>query len=200
MIVWRALPPWLLRAWPVIALLPLFVAHYVAIALLPGSTQMVNKVAGSVLQSAGGLLILFSIDQNLGLFRNESFLSTILSWLKSFPINRNITLHVAAGTIHASGSSVSGMTAFLPASSIEERVKELERAVQTLRDNLHAEVEKLNAQITNAQSELTQKIDVTNKKVASLAERVEEATVGGMKLQAFGVLLALYGAVTSVFA
>ena len=45
-----------------------------------------------------------------------------------------------------------------------------------------------------------QSLYVTNKKVESLAERIEEATVGGMKLQAFGVLLALYGAVTSVFA
>ncbi len=181
-------------------MLPLFVAHYVAVALLPGNTQMVNKVAGSILQSTGGLLILISIDQNLGLFRNESFLSTIVSWLKSFPISRNVTVHVASGALHASAGSVSATTASLRASSIEERVNELERAVQMLRDHLRGEVEKLNAQITSAQSALTQSIDATNKEISSLAERLEETTVGGMKLQAFGVLLALYGAVTSVFA
>jgi uncharacterized protein YoxC len=200
MINWPALLPWLLRAWPVLALAPLFIAHYFAITLLPSSPEAVNNVVGSVLQFTGGLLILYSIDQNLGLFRDESFFSTILSWFMSFPIKRNIVVRSPASSMHAAMSTAAGLTGFLPASSIEERVKELERAMQTLRDNLRGEVERLNARIANAQNEFTQSVDATNAKVASLAKRIEEATVGGMKLQAFGVLLALYGAVTSVFA
>ena len=37
-------------------------------------------------------------------------------------------------------------------------------------------------------------------KLADISQRLEHASVGGFKFQALGVLLAIYGAVTSVFA
>jgi hypothetical protein len=36
--------------------------------------------------------------------------------------------------------------------------------------------------------------------MAELRRKIEHAAVGGFKIQAFGVLLAVYGAITSVFA
>ena len=40
----------------------------------------------------------------------------------------------------------------------------------------------------------------TSTRIIDLSKRLEHAAVGGFKFQALGVLFALYGAVTSVFA
>lgn len=43
-------------------------------------------------------------------------------------------------------------------------------------------------------------MDATATQLLDLTKKVEHAAAGGFKLQAFGVLLAIHGAVTSVFA
>jgi len=49
---------------------------------------MVNKVTGTVLQVVGGLIVLYSVNANLGLFREQHFGNIIVGWFKSFPLFR----------------------------------------------------------------------------------------------------------------
>lgn len=200
MINWRALPSWLFRAWPAFSLLPLFALHYLALSHFSGQTLMVNKITGSALQIVGGFLILVSIDQNLGLFHNESVISAISAWFKSFPLKRSVILGTATGSVSASSSATGLSTVAIAPTTLEGRISALENGLEALRVQLHGEINKLNTRIAHAQNDLQHALENTNARLGSLTKQLEDATVGGAKLQAFGVLLAVYGAITSVFA
>ena len=79
MIHWRRLTPWLVRAWPVFALVPVAACHAFALRAAPADPVFVNKLVGMSLQVIGGLLVLYSVNDNLGLFRSQSLKSTIVS-------------------------------------------------------------------------------------------------------------------------
>lgn len=200
MIHWRGLFPWTLRAWPVLALIPVGLAHFVAIRTFPNDTVMVHKLTGMSLQLLGGLLVLFSVNDNLGLFWSQSFKSTIFIWLKEFPVVRE-PISISAHASSVSSSSSFGLATVHQAhSTIEERIAELERMLQDFRKQLQLEIQTINTQIETTRSALQQQIGDTSNKVSDLSKRLEHAAVGGFKLQILGVLLAVYGALTSVFA
>lgn len=200
MILWRELPAWLKRAWPFWASLPAFAIHWLALSEFPASPQMVNKVVGMVLQVSGGLLILYSINDNLGLFRRQSLLAAAVAWFKSFPRKgKNITIQLSGVSAAALAGSASVSTR-RPPTTLEERVEYLESTLVKHRQVVAEGFANAQRCLEGAKSELHGRIDKTAGQVADLSQKVEHAAIGGFKLQGFGVLLAIYGAITSVFA
>lgn len=200
MIVWRRLPAWLLRAWPVLALAPFFLVHSLAVHLFPANVVWVHKIMGLCLQFLGGVLILWSVNDNLGLFRQTSLPKAFFAWVREFPIRRNVVLMAGTGVATASSSAAALSVGRRPPVTIEERIAELELQVKEVRAEFKEQLVAISGQLEAAKSDLTAKIQSTDGKISSLSERVEKVAVGGFKLQAFGVLLAVYGAVTSVLA
>lgn len=200
MIHWRELPAWLMRAWPFWALLPAFATHWLALTAFPASPQMVNKVAGMMLQVSGGLLILYAVNDNLGLFRRQSLLATAVAWFKAFPRKgKNISIQLSGVSAAALSGSASVSTRKSP-TTLEERVEYLESTIAKHRQEVAEGFANARRTLEGAKSELHARVDSTAGKLAELSQKVEHAAVGGFKLQGFGVLLAIYGAVTSVFA
>ena len=161
---------------------------------------MVNKVAGMTLQLTGGLLILYSINDNLGLFRSQSLLVAAIAWFKSFPVaGKSVTIQLSGvGAAGMVGSASITMSATLK--TIDERVARLEEGLTSLRQEVAANVTLAHRQLLEAKVELGDRISATADLVSDLTKKLEHTAVGGFKLQAFGVLLAIYGAITSVFA
>lgn len=200
MIRWRHLLPWLYRAWPVLALIPVGLIHTAALRMFPSETVMVNKLAGMLLQVLGGLLVLYSVNDNLGLFRAQSLASAVITWLKAFPLVRKPITVSARGSAVASATGTLSATVQRSINTVEERVAELERLLKELQNQLQKEVQAIATRIEATRNEFQQQIAETSNKVADLSKRLEHAAVGGFKFQALGVLLAVYGSVTSVFA
>ena len=65
MIHWRRLTPWLMRAWPVLALVPVAACHAIALRAVPSDIVFINKLVGMSLQVLGGLLILYSVKKGM---------------------------------------------------------------------------------------------------------------------------------------
>jgi hypothetical protein len=199
MILWRELPAWLWRAWPFLALLPVFAAHWVALFFLPASAQMVHKVFGMVLQVIGGLLILYSINDNLGLLRRQSLLAAMVAWFKFPWRGKNVTIQLS-GVSAAGVAGSASLSTRKPLTTLEERVEYLESTLAEHRQEVAEGFTNARRSLEGAKSELHGRIDTTVGQVAELSQKVEHAAVGGFKFQGFGVLLAIYGAITSVFA
>ena len=200
MIHWRRLIPWLLRAWPVLVLAPVAAAHTTALQTFPADTIFVNKLVGMSLQVIGGLVVLYSVNDNLGLFRSQSLTSTVIAWIREFPLVRKPISLVGSASSMASATASMSATATRAVNTIEERVAEVERRLLEVQRQLAQEVHAINVKIEEAKSQLRKQIDETSTRVTDLSKRLEHAAVGGFKFQALGVLLALYGAFTSVFA
>ncbi|UCV05700.1 hypothetical protein [Dechloromonas denitrificans] len=200
MIAWRKLPAWLLRAWPLLALVPFFAVHAVALNAFQGQATWVHKIIGLSLQLLGGLLVLWSVNDNLGLFRKTSLAGTFMAWLRDFPTTNHHLILATNGMANASGSAAVVSVGRKTPTSLEERVAELELLLQELRAELSTKITNLAMRVEASKTELSDLIQATDGKIASLSERVEKVTIGGFKVQAFGVLLAIYGAITSVLA
>jgi hypothetical protein len=199
MIDWHRLPSWTFRAWPVLAMVPVALAHWVAFHLFP-NTAMVNKLVGMTLQILGGLLVLYSINDNLGIFRAQSLSSAVIAWFKDFPLVHEpnpVTIQAKGiGSATACGSLSVNHTL----STVEERIAELERLTQDLQQQLDQKVHAIDIRIEAARSEFQQQIAHTSRKVTDISRQLEHAAVGGFKFQALGVFLVIYGAFTGVFA
>jgi hypothetical protein len=200
MIAWREIPRWSLRAWPVLALLPVFAVHALSLDRFATSTQLVNKLAGMSLQVVGGLIILYSVNDNLGLFRKQSLWGAVVAWVRSFPFARKSVTLSARGSASGSFGGAASISTRKGATTLDERVEHLEQDLRALKLELQAGLNGLQSRIDSTRSELVSRIDETAGKVSELKQKVEAAAVGSFKTQAFGVLLAIYGAVTSVFA
>ena len=201
MIVWRLLPSWLLRAWPVLALVPVGVAHALAWTHFEAHTVLVNKLVGMSLQVLGGTLILYSLDQNLGMFRERSLLATFGQWLREFPLQRETRIVAMVGSCDSVSMSGSGtVTSRRGPSSLEERVAQLELELKEAQESLRRELLAVESRLNGKLSEHGSRLEATRDQLAALSAKVTEVAVGNFKVQAFGVLLAVYGAITSVFA
>lgn len=200
MIHWRRLMPWLFRAWPVLALAPVGAIHAIALRAFPSDPVAIYKLVGMGLQVIGGLLVLYSINDNLGLFRSQSLSSTIIGWLKSFPYVRKPISLSSSASASASLSATISATVDRASNTLEERAAEIERKLVDVQRQLTHEVQAINARIEDTKSELGKQIAETSTRVSDLSKRLEHAAVGGFKFQALVVLLALHGAVTSLFA
>ena len=198
--MFRRLVIWFWRAWPLLVIAALAFSHWRALACFPAETLLVNKLTGTAMQIVGGLIVLYSVDSNLGLFRNQSLVAAITDWFRECPI------FVRPITLTASLTSSSSMSAALPATviragtTIEERLAALEGRFEELRAEIATQNRATHSRIENVKSELSSSIESNQLALRKLYEQVEKATVGGFKQQAFGVMLVIYGAVTSVFA
>lgn len=191
---------WFLRAWPVLAFVPISCVHAGAHQLFPDDTIIVNKIIGTMLQVVGGLLILYSVNANLSLFRDKYLGSIVMGWIKSFPLFRkSVTVSLSGSSSVATSGNVR-ISVRRGANTVEEKIAELERQLDEFRQHINEDIQAINARIEQVHTELS-KADTTNTAILShLSSKLELATVGGFKQQVFGVFLAVYGAVTSVFA
>lgn len=196
----RRLVVWLWRAWPIIVMLFLVGLHLTALAKFQVHSATVNKVAGTIMQIVGGLIILHSVDSNLGIFRNQSLVRVVIAWFRDFPLFKR-TLSLSANL--SASMSASGTLSTLvkrAATTVEERLAEAERQIEELRADLRAKHQALEARIEKVKTDLSASIISNQTDLKRLAEQIEKATVGSFKQQAFGVMLAVYGAATSLFA
>lgn len=191
---------WISRAWPVLAMVPLASAHALAHSLFPTDPTLVNKVTGTALQTTGGLLVLYAINANLGLFRNQHLGDLIIGGLRSFPLFRKPVTLIAAGCAQANASGSGPVSSRRVPTTVDERIAELERQLDEFRTQVNEDLRAATARIDQVHSELSAAAASDAAALSQLSTRLEEATVGGVKQQAFGVMLALYGAVANVFA
>ena len=196
----RRLAIWLWRACPLLAMVLLIGTHFLALVLFASDSVFVNKLTGTVMQIVGGSIVLHSVNSNLGLFRNYSLFSAVLTWFRECPV----FLRSVTGSMNLSiscGVSAS-MTARVVRSptTVEERLTELERGLEELRSGIASQHQAIHSRITTVKTELSSSIASNQAALTKLSQQVEKATIGGFKQQAFGVMLVIYGAITNVFA
>ena len=145
-------------------------------------------------------VILYSINDNLGLFRSQSLLDTFCTWMRAFPIRRKpVTVSLTGvGGISFAGSASASIE--VGPITLEDRVARLERELGNTRREIQQTAAEASRQLEVAKTELNHRIGDAHDRLIQLGKKVEAAAVGGLKLQLFGVLLAVYGAITSVYA
>ena len=78
--------------------------------------------------------------------------------------------------------------------------KRIDSRLDEFRQHVNEDIQAANMRIAQVHTELLKAVATNTATLDQLSSRLELATVDGFKQQAFGVLLTIYGAVTSVFA
>ena len=190
---------WLKDGWPLFAFLAVVALHVACLSVFASHGQFVNKVVGAGLQVSGALIVLASINSNLGLFRNHGLWSRFSSWLLQFPglfrpgTSASLSAEFGMGLTGSATLSTSGPKP-------ENDIARLEAMITVLDAKLTRRVDEIYARISDAREELLALSRANEQTIQKLKNQLEEVTLGGFKQQFFGVLLAAYGAFVSVFA
>ena len=126
----KRLVAWLWRAWPILLVAAIIGLHLLVLKWSPLERRLINKLAGTAMQIAGGLIVLQSIDGNLGIFKKQNLLAVVIGWFREFPfIHRGVTIELS-GVASASAFGRATLTVKRTVSTLEEKVAELERQAE----------------------------------------------------------------------
>jgi hypothetical protein len=156
---------------------------------------VIHKIAGVGLQIVGGAFVLFSLNKNMGVFKQGTLLQRVVRWIRSFPlIKRTVTLQVQS---IASSAAVGTPTirAVQKGRSVEERIEELERRIAECFQEVSKTEERLRKRIESVKAELKSELSEKAKSIAEIESRLVATVVGSANSQVFGILLVFYGTI-----
>ena len=186
--------------WPV--LLPAAFAglHYLIGMKVSIDLSHANKAISLILQLVGGILILYTIDSNLGIMNETSLFSLFLSYIKSFPlIKRSFTLKIDPATMEITGHPVK-LRDGGPTNTIDEKIDYLQKQITWLKEDLNDEVKNIKGMVHSVEKKANILISEIRGSIGSIDRKVKELSASGIKTQIFGVLLMIHGSVSSYYA
>lgn len=184
---------WIWRAWPVIVMGLLIAAHWMLVRALPDNTASIHKWTSASAQGIGGLVVIYSLSQNLGLFGKGGLWAVFIQWLREFPWTIKKAT-VASGTFPAMELTTDSVEisggAYV---GLEGRLLLIEQKLKMANENQTRIEQTLKGEIEQLRGETKKSLQEGQATLVLLSENVKEAAVGGFMPQLFGVMLALYG-------
>lgn len=160
------------------------------------------RYAGTTLQLLGLVTVAIGLSQMRQLFGRPSVSAAVVGWFgrlaNAFTVPEPITGEgfLAAGhaTLTGKGRVVHGIK---PGAPLEERVSVLEKNLDLLRDELDAEVDRLQRKLTAVEASIDREKQVRQEEDAKTVRRIEEVAVGGLHLETVGLFWLILGVVAT---
>jgi len=191
---------WFLRSWPVLIPIFLVVLHYTAISYCPTSSAQINKAFAFGLQLAGGLLILYSIDSNIGIIHNSNIIKVIKKWLAEIPLfKKPPTQTITVGSI-SSKETFGNARVYNTPKTIEEKIFHLQAQIDWVKEDLEKQNISLQQSISKLQKVSFKEIGNMKSQLSSLEGDFKEMSVGSVNPQIMGVLFVVHGSISSYIA
>lgn len=181
--------------------LAVFVAGLLLLpCLLADETSQSIRWWGTLLQAFGIAAVIYGLEKTSKLFGMSGFLGSFISILRHFrnviwPTKQNHLIIAGTGHIKLSGSAVTahGIVSFPEDSSIELRIEFLEK----IQLELQARMSELDKKLAEQDSSLREEIKSTASELREADQdthnKLEEAIVGGIHIEAVGVVYIFFG-------
>jgi hypothetical protein len=187
---------WFWRAWPALILLIFFFTHMLLINYFHFNANATNKTIALIAQIVGGLLILYSIDSNIGIIKGENLLKIFIGYLKEFPLLKRTVVLEVQGAVHAVTSGEARLTVVRKPKSVKEKIEYLQAQIIEVKERFEELSKKLNEKVDRQSKEMRAQIQETKSLLRRIETKMEEVSIGGIKVQLFGVLLIVYGSIS----
>ncbi len=195
----RRLIIWFWRAWPVIVLAGLLGTHVFLIQHFSTCKSDINKTISLFTQIVGGLIILYSIDSNIGIIKKINLLGVFVRYLKEFPLfTKNVTLNIQ-GAVHSTFGCHAALTVARNPKTIEEKIEYLQEQITEVKNELISQTKTLDEKIDKETKGLKKQIQKAQSELGQVKRQIEDVSIGGIKIQFFGVLLMVYGSISGYF-
>lgn len=194
----KSLLLWILKAWPALIVVGIEVIRRIILKYANIDNVLMNSVIGQVLPLIGGLVILFSINENFQDFRYIDMFTSFKNYLKSCPLKKqNHVLQVGS----ASMSVTFGRPTFTVKkhwNSTEEGLNELERRIEELYKYMREITKNNDEDHTKIRSELKNLVDKNDEEIQQVSQRLDKTVMGNAIYQIFGILLIIYGFILNI--
>jgi hypothetical protein len=191
---------WSWRAWPILILTPLLCAHLLLLYYFAQSAGSINKTVSFLLQLVGGLLILYSIDSNIGVIKQKSLFALLKNYIKEFPFIKRSFVLEAQGAAFGTSFGKAKISVTRNPTGVDEKIAYLQEQIDGLRGELELESKELNEKIDIHAKKMGEQIQDAKSALQNLESKMDEVSTGGIKIQLFGVLLIVYGAIAGYVA
>jgi len=198
----RALGPWLGEARHVwLALAVNGVA--LLVALRPGTSEPVIRLAGLALQVLGIGTVIWGISETRALFGHPSITSKAKGWLGRFPLlKRNIVLGAAGCEM---GSMIGKARAYVthnpvPTPTVEARLEALEKNVVSIHERISQTQNEMDQELQKANEALKAEKQSREAEDGALHSKLEATGTGGVHISAIGASWLFVGVVLSTAA
>lgn len=161
---------------------------------------MINKRVSFFLQIIGGLLILFSIDSNIGIIKEKTLFSIFANYLREFPLIKRSVVIKLQGTANVTIGTEAKITVVRNPKNIEEKIEYLQEQINVVKRDLEQTQKELNEKINRQSKEIIIQNQEVKSVLRNFESKMDKVSVGGIKAQLFGVLLMLYGAIAGYMA
>ncbi len=191
---------WLWRAWPILSLFPVIFIHALLIHYFCLNASTTNKIFSYGSQIAGGLLILYSIDSNIGVIKGKTLIEVLVNYIKECPLKKlPLQVEVHDGVNVVAGGKAKVAYCRNP-KTIDAKIEYLQEQIKNVKRDLEQESKDLHNKIDLQAKNMGIEIQKTKSTLQTIESRMEKVYVGGIKGQLFGVLLIVYGAFSGYFA
>ena len=196
----RRLYRWILRTWPFTIIIGCTVIHYLVLSALKrynlaAEVDHINSIIAFLAQLIGLGFILYAIDSNLRLFKENSIFKEIEKWWRERPKFRPSTtsINLTAGIISGASIEIGKPIPNFQKMDVEEKLAYLKQEILELKEELKEENEKIRKNFDAKTGKMNERIDKLNREIRDINLKIEEVSIGGLDLQLFGVLVAAYG-------
>ena len=192
---------WLLEAWPILLSLLIGYLHYLVVTNFNVNVSEINKIASLVLQIIGGLFIIYSIDSNIGIVINKSIYKLVKKWFISMPLfSKSVVVPAATGKIEVGGSASAKARGTASNETIEGKIEYLQQQINWLKEDLNDEVKSIKNLHDKSEKAFNIKIKNLTGLISETDTKLNKISLGGIKLQIFGIFLMIHGSISSFYA
>jgi hypothetical protein len=191
---------WVGRAWPVLGVSVILLGHWFFLCLAPDHSQIINKTIALLLQISGGLLVLYSVDTNIGVIRGSSLFSDLRKYLGDCPLFRKTYVVKLRGVSAGALGGRARLSVRRDPKSVEERLDYLQEQLNEIRKDYQVDIAELSARIEQHKEVTDSLLTRLEQSIRQIDLKVAAVSVGGIKVQFFGVLLLIYGSITAYIA
>jgi hypothetical protein len=170
-------------------------AQLVLVNYFPVREAAINNTFALVAQITGGLLVLYSIDSNIGIVKQESLYSIFTRYFKDFPLFKKSVSITVGASMHTQSSARARLTVKKHPQSLEEKVAYLQEQIDEIRGEFKEDLKELDTKVDRKDKKQSEKITTLTESVDGIESKVNQVAVGGLKVQVFGVILLIYAAV-----
>ncbi|MGE4421326.1 MAG: hypothetical protein AB7D39_03445 [Pseudodesulfovibrio sp.] len=187
----------LLKPWPLWCMVLYIILHWSLRSWVGFELrETVDRWVVMIAQVGGAGLVLWSLNKNLGLMDEKTWLPRLWEWGRVlYNIWFPLKISVKVIGVEADDSVCISVTSSPSLGSLEERVAEIEKKYNELVGKLHQHKNELTQRIECVQKDLQCEIELKSNNTRHL---IKLATVKGLRPQVFGVLLVMYGALIPV--
>ncbi len=186
---------WVWRAWPIIIIILLCCIHYILIINFDFEAKTLNGIITHSTQIIGALLILYTIDSNIGIIKGGNILQLIKNYFREFPrIKKSKSF-----TVTSYVSTSANVTAIPPIqrsiTTIEEKLDYLQEQISDLAKKMNLQIETLRDEIHGNKVKVDKELNQAKKELIGIKSIIEKVSIGDIKIQFFGGLLMIYGTI-----